>query len=294
MGIHDREYYREGDGPGVFLGGQTMVMKLVIVNLVVFLANLFFGGQHDGVTDALSFHSENIVQPWFWWRLITCGFVHDPNVVGHIFMNMFVLWLFGREVEGIYGSREFLAFYLCALILGSLTWGLRQWVHDSAFTVDRKLLGASGAVTAAFLLFVLHYPRRTILLMFVVPVPAWLLGLLYVLGDLVGFRQSMEGGLTGVAFDVHLVGAAFALLYWRFGLRMSTFLPTRWRWNKNWFRRRPKLKVHKPAAMESSPEIDEQADAILEKVNQHGLDSLTPNERRILEAYSRRMQQKRR
>jgi Txe/YoeB family toxin of Txe-Axe toxin-antitoxin module len=41
-------------------------------------------------------------------------------------------------------------------------------------------------------------------------------------------------------------------------------------------------------------ELDEQADAILEKVNQHGLESLSPNERRILEAYSRRIQQKRR
>jgi membrane associated rhomboid family serine protease len=294
MGLYDRDYYRDERGPGVFLGTHTMVMKLVIANLLVFLANLFLGGPEDSITRTLLLEAENLREPWMWWRLVTYGFVHSPSIVGHIFMNMVVLWMFGRDVEGIYGSREFATFYFVALVLGSVAWGFRNLAMypDSS---EHFLLGASGAVTAVFMLYVCHFPHRTLNLFFLLPVPAWLVGALYILSDLVGFRRAMAGQMAGVAFDVHLVGAAFAFLYWRFSLRVSPiFLPNHWRWNLKWLRRRPKLRVHQPPTDEVDPELDEQADAILDKVSKVGLESLTANERRILEAYSRRMQQKHR
>lgn len=296
MGLYDREYYQEERAGGFSLGGRSTVVNLIIVNAVIFLANLFLGGAQDRITHFLALWGENLFEPWYWWRFLTYGFVHNPREVGHIFLNMFVLWMFGREVEALYGPRRFLGFYLLALVLGSVVWAARQWALDRTLANPAELLGASGAVTAVFILFVLHYPTRTILLFLVIPVPAWLIGILYVLGDLAGFRAAAEaGGMASVAFDVHLVGAAFALLYWQFGAawlgRLS--LPSLVsKWPKL---RRPKLRIHEPTDPELPyNELDDQADAILEKVGRQGIDSLTARERRILEAYSRRMQQKRR
>jgi hypothetical protein len=103
---------------------------------------------------------------------------------------------------------------------------------------------------------------------------------------------------VSIAFDVHLVGAAFAIAYYRFGWNLGRILPSpAWLGGgrpKFKFRRRPKLKLHDPDAEDHYNEQDDQADRILEKVNREGMDSLSRKERRILEDYSRRMRQKHR
>lgn len=295
MGLYDREYYR-GDDPGFRLKDFTLVTHLVIVNVVLFLANFLFSTSEFSITGFLALQPENLAQPLYWWRLLTYGFVHDPNVTAHVAMNMFVLWMFGRDVEGVYGRYELLRFYLLSIVLGGLFWASHNYFQGAN---NQLLLGASGGVTAVFMLFVCHFPKRTILLFFIIPVPAWLVGALFLLGDMFGART----GRQNVAFDVHLVGAACAMLYWWTGWRLYWLAPSYW-WRGRGsaggggglLRRKPKLKVHAPRA-ESEEEyrvLDEQADAVLEKVAQRGIESLSPSERRVLEAYSRRMQQKHR
>jgi hypothetical protein len=204
-------------------------------------------------------------------------------------MNMFVLWMFGRDIESIYGRGEFLRIYLVSMVLGGVLWTIRQ----TLFGVSAAgLLGASGGVTTIFLLFVCRFPHRTILLMFI-PVPAWLAGILFVLGDLSGMQAAAEGGST-TAYDVHLVGAAFGFLYWWTGTRLNWLaVPRQWIPTQA-FRRGPRLRVHDPRGSENYQELEEQADAILDKVNRSGVDSLTPSEKKVLEAYSRFMQRKHR
>src|SRR5690606_19701756 len=97
-----------------------------------------------------------------------------------------------------------------------------------------------------------------------------------------------------VAYDVHLVGAAFAGAYWYFGWNF--------RWipgldgfgqggkAKRWFKPRPELKVHDPEAFYE--DLDAEADRLLAKVHEEGEGSLTPREKKILEDYSRRLRQK--
>jgi hypothetical protein len=148
------------------------------------------------------------------------------------------------------------------------------------------LLGASGAVTAVTLLFCIHFPHRTILLMFVLPVPAWAFGLMIIAGNLFGLTSN-----EAVAFDVHLVGAAFAICYYRFGWRLGNWIPSV-SLPTQWLKRRPKLRVHRPEPADVSS--DDEADQILDKVNRTGIQSLTRREREILEDYSRRMREKRR
>lgn len=290
MGFYDREYYR-GDESGFRIGDVALVTQIVFVTVGIFLANVLFSGDDNAITEFLALRAGDLARPQFWWRLLSYGFVHSPENARHIAINMFVLWMFGREVEGVYGRAEFLRFYLVSIVVGGLFWAAHNYfVLDNS---QQHLIGASGGVTAAFMLFVCNFPKRTILLFFVLPVPAWLLGVLYVLMDILGAR----GAVGNVAYDVHLVGAAFALLYWYSGRRLYWLAPTSWWRGGKPFRRRARLRVHKPQPSvddEDYHELDEKADAVLDKVARDGIESLTAKERRVLEAYSRRMQQKHR
>ena len=100
------------------------------------------------------------------WRLLTCTFCHDRLDVLHILFNMLFLYWFGCEMETLYGSREFLWFYLTAAVISSMT-----FVGLDLYTGSRiPALGISGAVMAVTMLFTMHYPRHTILLLFIIPI----------------------------------------------------------------------------------------------------------------------------
>jgi membrane associated rhomboid family serine protease len=294
MGFQDREYYRDDSGPSGFrTGPRMMVTNLVIVNAAVFLLDLFLAKDHGRdhwLADLLAVSPDVLGKPWLWWKLVTYGFVHDPLSIGHLFWNMFGLWIFGRDVELIYGRKELLRIYLTALVLGSLVWCLREqlFTQREGFV---QLIGASGAVTAVVLLFVFHYPTRTILLMFVIPVPAWVLGILIIGGNML-FLLAEETSRHQVAFDVHLVGAAFAIAYFRLGWNLGRIVPDfrRFRERRTGPKPGPNLRIHNTESHDEA--LDDKADRILEKVSREGMDSLTSKERRILEDYSRRMRRK--
>jgi membrane associated rhomboid family serine protease len=285
MGIHDRDYYQDERPAGVHLGSQTSVVtKLIIVNVVVYVVDIFMGNE---LTPMLSASPESLAEPWRLWQTFTYGFAHDPSHVNHIFWNMFGLFVFGRDVENVYGPKEFLRIYLLTMVLGGLLWSARGLAMIPAEFWDHTLLlGASGAVTAITLLFCMHFPKRTILLMFVLPVPAWVVGMMVIVLNVMGVMNPDNQ----VAFDVHLVGAAFAIAYYKLGWNLSRFsirVPN----PKRMLTPRPKLKLHDPAAR-TQDDLDATADELLAKVRQKGIESLNEAERRQLEDYSRRMRQK--
>jgi len=302
MGFQDRDYYRESS-QSMYV--TSMVTKLIIINGLVFLAELIAGwgprGQ-NAVADLLGVHPNTIISPLYWWQFLTAGFVHAESL-NHILFNMLGLYCFGMPLEERYGRREFLRFYLTAIVLGMIVWSGTHYLFltqrlgsaDAAEAVKTiTCYGASGGVTAVTLLFCLLYPRATLLAAFLFPVPAWLVGIFIVVSNLFGASGSSPM-MGGVAYDVHLVGAALALAYWYF------------RWNfgrmpgldklqrvieapRRWTSEQPPLKVHDPEHYYE--DLDAQAEQLLEKVNSEGLGSLTDKERRILEDYSRRMRQK--
>lgn len=288
MGIYDREYYRD-DRPGAFelSNGMTMVTSLVIINVALYILDVFT--PDNWLMKSMQATPNSLVKPWLWWQLVTYGFAHSWMDKWHIISNMFGLWMFGRDVEGVYGRREILRIYLVVVFLGGLIWAARACLTVPHIAWDRyAMLGASGAVTAIILLFCFLFPRRTVLLMFVFPAPAWVLGLLIVLMNVVGMRMP---GSNMIAYDVHLVGAAFALAYYRLGWNLGRWLPS-FSFSTKWMKTRPRLKLHEPEDSYSS--LDQEADRILDKVNRDGIDSLSSRERKLLEDYSRRMRQKHR
>ncbi len=294
MGFEDRDYYRERQ-PSAELAG-SVVVKLIVINCLVFLANLFFGGDQKVVFGALNLTPDALLHPLAWYRLLAYGFTHDPVNILHIACNMLGLYSFGRVLEDRYGWKEFLRFYLFAIVLGGLVWAGRNLLSNGFLVanfggepIQRVLYGASGGVTAVVLLFCLLYPRATVMLFLVIPAPAWVLGIIIVAIDM------FAGHRDGIAHDVHLTGGLLALGYWYFGWNFGRLpglagIGQLGRSLGKSLRPRPNLRVHDPEAYYEN--LDAEADRVLEKVNREGEQSLTRDERQILEAYSRRMRQK--
>ncbi len=307
MGFYEREYYQDDAPRGFSLGGgqRMVVTNLVIINVVIWLADAFTSpiqgfaisnGQlvptvvGHWLSHFLALKADVLQQPWMLWELLSYGFAHaslgTPNGLWHVLFNMFMLWMFGRDVEARYGGKEFLLFYLLSIIVAGAVW--LAW--NIGFQVKTgSLVGASGGVVAVFLLFVLRNPRQTLYVWGLVAVPAWLIGGLMVGWDLL---RALPGNDSNVAWQAHLAGAGFAFLYFRFHWNLSRLVPSRWKLNLKSLRSRPKLKIHDPEL--DYGRLDEEADRVLDKLHRDGEQSLTEKERGILENYSRRMRQKRR
>jgi membrane associated rhomboid family serine protease len=268
-----------------------MSVQIVLVTGGVYLLQLFF---KESFTKTFALYDHWYTQPWQVYRLLTYGFLHNPGGIEHILLNMFGLWMFGRQVEQRYGRNEFLSFYLSAIILAGITWT----VSDVAFGNPGIVLGASGGVVAVLILYALNFPHQKVLLYFVIPIPMWVLALIIVGSDLFGARYQAE---SHVAFTAHLGGAAFALLYYYTGWSPG-------RWLTGFFSnlpspRKPRLRIHDPSQGNQGPEqqvpperqqrLSEQVDVILKKIQAEGQDSLTRSERRLLEKASREYQKKR-
>lgn len=293
MGIYERDYYHDGVQPGRFsIGGQSMVNYLVIANVAVFVAALFANsGQAriDPLTAQMMVSAHTLAQPWKLWQLLTAGFAHAG--VFHILFNMFTLWMFGRAVEQRYGAWEFLRFYLVSVIAGYVAFATREYFFVNPATWHYGL-GASGAVTTVVMLFILNDPRQMLLLFMLIPVPAWVVGVLIIGLNLLGFSAPEGSGVQRVAYDVHLAGAAFGAAYFYFGWNFGKLTGRGLAISRKSVRPAAKLKLHDPGDYDEN--LDSEADRILDKIHREGEASLTARERKILEDYSRRMRQKHR
>jgi rhomboid family protein len=291
MGLYDRDYVRE-ERPGFFLGGdRSMVANLIIINVVIFVIDAFF---FDGrLSGQMAVRADLFQKPWNCWQLLTAGFAHSNRGILHVGFNMFNLWLFGRDMEVIYGRKEFLRVYLTMIVFSSLAW------VTVANTISPDphggMLGASGAVNGVMVLYALHFPTRLLYIWGVFPIPVWLLCAFMIGTNLLGFRDSISGdNQARVAFEAHLAGALFAFIYYKTGWNLGRLIPGRFsRGSFSWrgLKPRSKLKIHKPASREQ--DLTQEVDRILEKISAQGESSLTAAERRTLEEASRRYQQRR-
>jgi membrane associated rhomboid family serine protease len=290
MGIYDREYYRK-DGPSYLdrLIPSGQVCKWLIgINILVFILQLATKSANQPglgtLSEALELNTDQVLHGQI-WRLLTYAFLHDPGSLWHILFNMLFLWWFGSEIEQLYGSKEFLAFYLVSAVLGGLAFQGQAMIQGHPM----YCVGASGAVTAVLVLYAFHFPHATILLFFFVPVPIWLFVVFQVGQDV--FQLMDRSPHNNVAVAVHLGGAGFAAMYYGWRWRITSLwqgIPT---WRQQ--RAKPKLRVYHPEeevpvpVTSGSPadldeHLDAKLDAVLEKLSRHGRDSLTQHERDIL------------
>ncbi len=283
MGIYDRDYYQGDDAfrSSRLWDNRSMVEIIIIANAFFLVADWLLPGGPGAVSSAMALHTENIFQPLQWYRFVSAGFAHAD--MWHLISNMIGLYFLGRRVEDRYGKWEFARIYLATLVFANVTFAA---VH-TAFGDSSSCVGASGAVTGIVLLFVLNFPQATLLVWGVLPVKAWLVGTLLILGDVLGTQ-----GRGNVAHDVHLYGAAFAAAYflwgWNFSSVGSVFAGLR----TSVKQKQRGLKVHAPPSGPSSRD-EAESDRILEKISREGKDSLTRRERAFLEKYSEQVRKQR-
>ncbi|TWT30432.1 Rhomboid family protein [Posidoniimonas corsicana] len=293
MGIYDRDYERQGQWRDSYGGGggiqlrfpETSVNRIVLVTLLAYLVEVVFFSSPDGNLWVrwLSLWSNWFYFPWEAYQLLTYSLVHDPHSIWHVAGNMFGVWMFGRQLEQRFGSREFMLYYLGAVLAGGLAITLYNVVVPSAQPFPT--LGASAGTVAVILLYALLYPHQTVLLFAVFPIPMWVLGAFIVGQDVM---RALSTDADGVSFQGHLGGAAFAAAYHFQRWRLSNWVPQEFKLPS--LKRRPKLRVHTAPddeQNESQDKLRDEVDRILKKISDQGSDSLTSKEKRLMQRASR-------
>lgn len=140
------------------------------------------------------------------WTLLTSEI--SQATLPHLLFNMLALYTLGRDVERVAGSRAFLGLYASGALAASL-----GHLAYCALATPVPALGASGAVMAIATVSALLFPQRTLLVFFVLPMPALTAMGAFVLLDLWGL---VSPGVDSVAHAAHLAGAAWGFLWWRY------------------------------------------------------------------------------
>lgn len=210
--------------PGGYNILPTVVKNILIINVLIFIAQKVSYGVFGYPLEylfALHYWQSELFKPY---QLITSMFMHAS--IGHIFFNMFALWMFGSILENVWGPKRFLIFYivcglgaaLCFLGVETITFhNLTEGYlagRVSALEIQRFLyepvLGASGAIFGLLVAFGVMFPNSLIYLYFFVPIKAKWFVIGYIALELwMGFQRNPG---DNVAHFAHLGGALFGFI----------------------------------------------------------------------------------
>ncbi|MDR1981929.1 MAG: rhomboid family intramembrane serine protease [Tannerellaceae bacterium] len=222
---------------GFFNSIPPVTKNLMIINLLFWVASLVLPRMGIDLVTLLGLHfpgakSFNPVQ------LITYMFMHDTHSFTHVFFNMFAVYMFGRVLEGVWGSKRFFIYYMVtgigAGLIQELVWFIdlsdvvfseydtinlngEQLLSKSEYLNLFVTIGASGAVFGVLLAFGMIFPHVPLYLMFIpIPIKARYFVIGYGLVEL--FLGVAQFGGDSVAHFAHLGGMLFGYImirYWK-------------------------------------------------------------------------------
>jgi membrane associated rhomboid family serine protease len=204
-------------------GPLSMALKALIgANVAVFLAQSL----RPGLTELLGLQPQLVTHGWV-WQLATYMFVHGG--LFHILFNMLALWMFGTELERVWGTRYFVKFYFVTGIGAGILTVMLSWLP---FEFTRPLyfsnvIGASGAIYGILLAYALYFPERQIILI-IFPVPAKYA--VTIIGA-IAFYSSFSDSGRGVANATHLGGLLVAYVFLK-GSRIHPLAELKYRYLK--------------------------------------------------------------
>jgi membrane associated rhomboid family serine protease len=287
----------------------TAVRWIIALNVAVYFLQLSLVGDVN-MMRWLGFTADSL--PAGWWRAFTYMFVHAGLL--HLAGNMYMLWLFGPRIERQWSAGGFTRYYLWC--------GLGGWLAHVLFFRSGVLVGASGAIYGVLVAYAMRWPNDELYFFGAVPVKVKWLVAAYLAYDIV-WGLLLPGASGGVAHFAHLGGAAAGWLFLRTpsGQQIDRL--------RHRIAPVPDLPDETPRAVpRSAPrpreqrgsEVDEivakskaiaaarrppapppppkptaagkkgeALDLVLDKISEHGLDSLTSDERRLLEEMSRKL-----
>lgn len=250
---------------------DSVIIRLIIANFVVFFLQQLPVGVL--IANYLALTPRLVLTRGYVWQMLTYMFLHD-SFIRHLGLNMFVIWMFGRTLEQVWGGTRFLKFYFAC--------GLGGAIFSFLFAYNTPVIGASAASYGILLAFAIMFPNQRLLLWFVIPVKARTVVIaLIVISLVMGIR-----GTGNIAHFAHLGGMAAALIMMRGEYQFRRFrnfvrdalsrIPVKIRLDRN---------EQGPAAG-SNESSAEKIDSILDKISEKGYENLSETERRILERYS--------
>lgn len=301
--------YRPGGGGWSYF--PPVIKNLLIINGVIYLLQML---GNSVVIDGM--RGSDVILRYFAlmppdsgyfqiWQFITYQFLHGG--FSHIFFNLFSLWMFGMELEHIWGSKKFLIFYLTAGVGGAVFHLLFSSIFSGGIP---PVIGASGAIFGVMVAFGLMFPDRYILFYFLIPLKTK-----YFIAFLILINvMAVDDPGSGVAHLAHIGGAVFGFLFLLLDKNLGYDMRNRissWR-NRFYkderggrYRRDEDSGYSSDSYTGSKQQRDiedarykdvnnevsqEEIDKILDKISQSGYKNLSDHEKKVLFEASRRMQ----
>ncbi|MCX7866287.1 MAG: rhomboid family intramembrane serine protease [Limisphaera sp.] len=291
--LEDRDYMRSASYGRT---GWPVAVWLIVANAVAFLVqNILYRVFPGFPTDPVLALSLEGLSRGYVWQLITFQFMHGGLL--HLLLNAFVIYVFGRALEEELGWRRFLTLYFVGGFAGGLLQVLAAAISPRWF--GGAVMGASAGAFALMSAFAMLHPERplTLLLFFVLPLTLKAKYLLLISALLALFGILFPG--DSIAHAAHLGGMLAGVIYARWGLDWSwPRLRIRFQSRSSKPRSTPRL-MTSPRAAAPEPRLPDdlppdeflsrEVDPILDKISAHGIQSLTPRERKILEAARQRI-----
>ena len=299
----------------------TMTKNLLIVNFLAFVATWVLQLRGIDLTALLGLHFF-LASDFHVYQFVTYMFLHGG--LTHIFFNMFALWMFGSVIERVWGPKKFIFYYItCGIGAGVMqelvqygnyvVEGIAAYQYVNAggvqMTTDAYInlwttIGASGAVYAILLAFVMIFPNERL---FIIPFPFPIKAKWLVVGYIaIELFSAMSAPGDGVAHMAHLGGMLFGFLlirYWqkhpdssqRFGRSRGQEFFDNMKRKYDQRQQHSHMKAeHTDPRRETDEEYNarkhrnqEEIDAILDKIRKSGYDSLTKEEKQKLFEQSR-------
>jgi len=222
---HSSLSYAFGPGPV-----SPAVKWIILANVAMFLLTQLY----EPIVPLLGLRPQAVIERGWIWQPATYMFLHGG--LFHILFNMLGIWMFGTELERMWGTNLFLRFYAITGIgagLSVLLVGLLPF-ESTAMTYFVPTIGASGALYGLLMAFAMYFPDRPILMFLLFPVPAKYFVLI------IGAIAFVSGPGGQVSNTAHLGGLVFGYLYLRGGRGgLSAELKYRYlKWKMNRLRRR--------------------------------------------------------
>lgn len=228
--------------------------RIIAVCVILYLVSLVFGRWMFGLFGLVPY---KLINNYYFWQPFTYMFLHGNFL--HLFGNMFMFWMIGPHVERVLGQGGFIRFVLVTGVFA----GLFQTVLGGMTSVV-PIVGISGVVFGLLAAFALFYPNQIIYVYFVFPMKTkYFVLALFVLELLMSFNRA-----SLVANIAHVGGFVAGLLYF--------IIPY-------WLLRHKTKKIKQPQGYSK-----ERTDEILDKINKHGMKSLTREELDYLNRFSGR------
>jgi membrane associated rhomboid family serine protease len=190
-----------------------MVKKLIIITSAAFVltyipSQIFHSALFDYPFEWLALQPDLVIHRFYIWQLVTYLFLHGGWF--HIIFNMFALWMFGADLERLWGGKKFLFYYfLTGIGAGILDVALNALSRP---TIPTATIGCSGAVYGLLLAYGMLFPERLIYLYMIIPIKAkWFV----VIMGAIEFVSSFSAPGSGVSHFAHLGGMLFGFLYLR-------------------------------------------------------------------------------